>query len=422
MSGAKQDFKRVALVPIAILGLGIVAVYFLWLTRPQAAPSPVEVVPPLIRVQTLTPRALQLVVYAQGTVAPRTESELKPQVSAEVVWVSPALVPGGFFDAGDALLKLDPVDYEADLESARASIARAESEAKRARKERTRQRRLADRSVASQARIDDAENAARISEASLREARARLGRAERDLERTEVYAPYSGRVRSERVDLGQFVSRGESLARIYAVDYAEVRLPIPDRELRYLDVPLGYRDSGERKEPLTDAAYPIGELAEVGSEEAYGPAVTLRAEFAGRSHEWTGHIVRTEGELDPKSRMVTVVARVEDPYGRNEEASRPPLSVGLFVDVEISGHRLEQALVIPRSALRRDDQVLVLDAEDRIHYRSIKVLRTEREIVVVEAGLQAGERIAVSPMPDAIEGMRVRALEEEGRGRESGPT
>ena len=419
MTGAKQNFKRVALVPIAILGLGIVAVYFLWLTRPQAAPAPIEVAPPLIRVQTLSFEALQFFVDAQGTVAPRTESELKAQVSGEVVWVSPSLVPGGFFDVGDPLLKLSPVDYEADLESARASLARAESEAKRARKERNRQRRLADRSVASQARIDDAENAARISEASLREAKARLGQAERDLERTEVYAPYPGRVRAEQVDLGQFVSRGEPLARIYAVDYVEVRLPIPDRELRYLDVPLGYRDSGERREPLIDEAYPIDELAEVGSEDAYGPLVILKAEFAGKSHEWQGRIVRTEGELDPKSRMVTVVARVKDPYARKQASSRPPLSVGLFVEAEISGRQLGEALVIPRSALREGDRVLVLDAEDRVHYRPIKVLRTEREIVVVEDGLEAGERIAVSPMPDAVEGMRVRASEKDGRDREN---
>jgi len=419
MSGAKQDFKRVALVPVAILALGVVAVYFLWLTRPQAAPVPVEVLPPLIRVETLAPRPLQLFVDAQGTVAPRTESELKPQVSGEVVWVSPSLAPGGFFDLGDPLLKLNPVDYEADLESARALLARAESEARRARKERQRQRRLADRSVASQARIDDAENAARISEASLREARARLGRAERDLERTEVYAPYSGRVRSEKVDLGQFVTRGETLARIYAVDYAEVRLPIPDRELRYLDVPLGYRDSRSRPETLSDQGQPIGELAEVGAETADGPLVRLQAEFAGENHEWRGRIVRSEGELDPKSRMVTVVARVEDPYARKEEPGRPPLSVGLFVDAEISGRRIEEALVIPRSALREGSRVLVLDDEDRVHYRPIKVLRIEREIVVVEDGLDVGERIAVSPMPDAIDGMRVRALKDSANGQES---
>ena len=412
--------KRVFVIPFAILGVGVLAVYILWATRPEAVPVPTERAVPLIRVQTLDSHELQLFVQAQGTVEPRTESELKSQVSGEVLWVSPALVPGGFFDAGDPLLKLDPADYEANLESARAMLARAESDAGRARKERTRQRRLADRSVASQARIDDAQNASHVADAALREARARLGVAERDLQRTEIYAPYAGRVRSEKVDLGQFVSRGEALARIYAVDYAEVRLPIPDRELRYLDVPLGYRESREREEPATPGAYPIGNLAEAGAPDMSGPRVLLRAEFAGENHEWVGRIVRTEGELDPKSRMVTVVARVEDPYGRKDEVGRPPLSVGLFVDVQIEGRVVPDALVIPRSALREGGRVLVLDGEDRIHYRSIQVLRTEREVVIVEGGLEPGERVAISPLPEAVEGMRVRTQDEEPRRQESG--
>ena len=404
--------KRVLFIPMAILAVGVAAVALLWVTRPTAVPAAVEVVPPLIRVQTLNPVELQLFVDAQGTVKPRTESELKAQVSGEVVWVSQSLVPGGFFEAGDPLLKLNPVDYEADLESARASLARAESEARRARKERMRQRRLADRSVASQARIDDAENAAHIAEAALREAHARLGQVERDLERTEVYAPYSGRVRSERVDPGQFISRGEGLALIYAVDYAEVRLPIPDRELRYLDVPLGYRDPGARRGQTTEQTYSIDDLAEVGEENMYGPQVTLKAEFAGEDHEWMGRIVRTEGELDPKSRMVTVVARVEDPYGRNDKIDRPPLSVGLFVQVEIAGRIIPEALVIPRGAVREGERVLILDDENRLHFRPIEILRTERELVIVQGGLFAGDRVAVSPLPDAIEGMSVRVLDE----------
>ena len=128
--------KRVLVIPCAILGAGAIAVYVLWLTRPEAVPVPTERAAPLIRVQTLAPHELQLFVQAQGTVEPRTESELKSQVSGEVMWVSPALVPGGFFDAGDPLLKLDPVDYEANLESARAALARAESDARRARRRR----------------------------------------------------------------------------------------------------------------------------------------------------------------------------------------------------------------------------------------------------------------------------------------------
>ena len=414
--------KRVLFIPIAILGVGVAVVWVLWLTRPMADPTPVELIPPLIRVQTLGSQELQLVVEAQGTVAPRTESELKSQVSGEVLWVSPALVPGGFFDSGDRLLKIDPVDYEAGLESARAQLARAQSEAGRARKEKARQRRLADRSVSSQARIDDAENGAHVAEAGLREAQAQLGRAERDLERTVVYAPYPGRVRSERVDLGQFIARGESLARIYAVDYAEVRLPIPDRELRYLDLPLGYRESVATESAASEEAYPVDPLVDVGSGTMYGPQAILRAEFAGKQHEWAGRIVRTEGEIDPKSRMVTVVARVEDPYGRRTEDGRPPLAVGLFVEVEISGRTIPEAIVIPRSALRQGSRVLVLDSGNRLHYRPISVLRTERELVIVEDGLQTGERIAVSPMPDAIEGMSVRPKDEERAQKESGPS
>lgn len=413
--------KRVVFVPIAILGVGLAAVWLLWLTRPTVAPNLMEQMPPLVRVQTLSSQELQLVVEAQGTVAPRTESELKSQVSGEILWVSPALVPGGFFDSGDRLLKIDPVDYEADLESARAQLARAQSEAGRARKENARQRRLADRSVSSQARIDDAENAAHVAEANLREAQARLGRAQRNLERTVVYAPYPGRVRSERVDLGQFIARGESLARIYAVDYAEVRLPIPDRELRYLDLPLGYRESVATDRIAIEEAYPVDRLVEASSSTMYGPQAILRAEFAGRQREWAGRIVRTEGELDAKSRMVTVVARVEDPYGRKNEDGRPPLAVGLFVEVEISGRIIPEAIVIPRSALRKGSRVLILDSDNRLHYRHITVLRTERELLIVEDGLQAGERIAVSPMPEAIEGMLVRPKNEGPIHKEAGP-
>ena len=413
--------KRVLFVPLAILGVGVAVVMLLIATRPKAVPSAIEVIAPLIRVQTLSPIEWQLFVDAQGTVKPRTESELKAQVPGGVVWVADALVPGGFFEAGDPLMRLNSADYEADLESARALLARTQSEAGRARKELRRQRSLADRSVASQARIDDSETAAHVAESSLREARARLGRAERDLGRTEIYAPYSGRVRSESVDPGQFVSRGEALAKIYAVDYAEVRLPIPDRELRYLDVPLGYRDSPKHRRPRVKEVYSIDDLSEAVPEPVYGPRVVLRAEFAGENHTWEGQIVRTEGEIDPKSRMVTVVARIEDPYGRKDDEGRPPLSVGLFVEVEISGRVIPNAMVLPRSALHEGERVLVLDSEDRLYYRLVDVLRTERELVIIEGGLEAGERVAVSPLPDAIDGMLVRAREEEGTtGQERG--
>jgi RND family efflux transporter MFP subunit len=242
--------NKKVLVPLLILGAALVVV--LGLRFSSSAPPVVERpnFAPLVVTERATPQAFQFVVRAHGSVSPRSESDLVPQVSGEVVAVSSALAAGGFFEQGETLVRIERTDYEASLESARASLARADSEHSRARKERDRQRTLADRSVASQSRIDDAETAYRVAFASLREARARLGQAERDLDRTEIRAPYAGRVRSETVDAGQFVQRGTPIAKIYAVDFAEVRLPLPDRELAYLDIPLVPQASQRRMAPL----------------------------------------------------------------------------------------------------------------------------------------------------------------------------
>jgi len=402
----RASVDRKVWLPLAILGAGALGVAALVATRPRVEPAPPNVLAPLVRVERVEPRPVQFTVRAYGTVAPRTESELVPQVAGEVVWVSPALVSGGFFEAGEPLVRTDRRDYEADLESARAGAARAESESRRATKERERQQRLADRSVASEARIDDAENAYRAARATLREAEARLGRAERDLERTELRAPYAGRVRAERVDVGQFVSRGVAIATLYAVDYAEVRLPIPDRELAYVDLPLAYWPGA-------------GSEAEAETAAENSPSVRLRAEFAGREHVWTGRIVRTEGEIDPKSRMVHAVARVEDPYAREADSDRPPLAVGLFVEAEILGRSVDAAVMLPRAALRRDEAgpgepprdghfVLVVNDESRLEFRPVEVLRSERERVVIGAGLAAGERVCISRLRAPVDGMLVR--------------
>lgn len=386
-------------LPVAFLALGVAGVVLVWATRPEVTARPSETVAPLVRVVRVSPEEVQYAVRANGTIVPRTQSDLIPQVSGEVVWVSPSLVSGGFFDEGEPLLRIDARDYEAALESARAALARAESEFARARTERNRQRELAQRSVASQAQIDDADNAYRVAEAQRREARANLERAERELERTEIRAPFEGRVRSEEVDVGQFVNRGSSIARLYAVDFAEVRLPIPDRELAYLDLKLGTRSAVESAESAKSA----------GTAPEPGPEVLLHAEFAGREQTWRGRVVRTEGEIDPRTRVVNVVARVEHPY-----AEDPPLAVGLFVSAEILGRRVDAAFVVPRTALRdgvEGPEVLVVDAEDRVRFRSVEVLRERRGEAVIGRGLAAGERVLVSPLGTAVEGMRVRVVD-----------
>jgi RND family efflux transporter MFP subunit len=400
--------RKKALVPFVILVAGISIVGIVVATRPSVEAGPARVNAPLVSVIEVQPRDLEFSVHTQGTVVPRTESDLIPQVSGEVIWVSPRLVSGGFFEAADPLLRIDPSDHRVELEAARAVVARTKSEFARAETEIERQRSLAVQGVASQARIDDAEKAFQVAEAELREQTAKLARAERDLERTEIRAPYQGRVRSERVDVGQFVSRGVSIATLYATDYAEVRLPLPDRDLFYLDIPFDL--SGERGAPGG---------ASTGMQP--GPEVQLRAEFAGEPRTWLGHIVRTEGEIDAKSRMVHLVARVEDPYGQNGATGSAPLAVGLFVEAEIQGRRVENVFVLPRTALRTDagsDLVYVVDAGDRLRFTAVEVLRAERADVVIRSGLRPGDRVCVSPMAAAVNGMAVRtvrAADDEGR-------
>ncbi|MAJ61266.1 MAG: hypothetical protein CBC48_15720 [bacterium TMED88] len=381
------------LVAAAVLAVGVAGVFAILAMRPTPEERPQVKRAPLVEVMSVEPGPYEFVVRAHGTVVPRREGDLVPQVSGSVQWVSPALASGGFFGEGEPLLRIDPADAEVAVESARASVARAQSEAQRARRELSRQRTLAQRSVASQTNLDDALNAERVAAASLREAEARRVQAERDLSRTEIKAPYAGRVRSADIDVGEFVARGTSVAKIYAVDFAEVRLPIPDSDLGFLDLPLGGGPGGG---------------------EADGPRVLLRAQFGGEEQMWEGRVVRTEGEIDPRSRMVHVVAEVEDPYGRQlasaGSGSSTPLAAGLFVEADIYGRRVERASELPRIAVRDDATVFVVNEDNVVRERPIEILRTQSDRVIVGGGLRAGERVAVGLSEVVVDGMTVRPL------------
>jgi RND family efflux transporter MFP subunit len=232
--------------------------------------------------------------------------------------------------------------------------------------------------------MDDAQNRLHIAKASLRESNARLARAERDLDRTRLTAPYDGRVRTERVDVGQFVSRGVSIATIYATDIVEVKLPIHDDELAFLDIPLVADGTGLNKRV----------------------PVTLRARFAGAEHQWSGEIVRTEGELDPRTRMINLIAQVSSPY--DSDTDKPPLAVGLFVQADIHGLEVDDMVIMPRAALRGRSSVFVVDQENRLRSRAVEVLRIADDQVFIGGGLNPGERVCISPLDGALDGMLVR--------------
>jgi RND family efflux transporter MFP subunit len=374
--------KRI-LVPLLIVLAGFGLATVLIATGPRIEHGEPGSLEPLVRVQSVTPRPVQMRASTHGTVVARTESELVAEVAGRVIEISPQLVAGGFFAQGEQLLRIDPLDYEFALEQARAGTARAESELANARRAHARQVELRSRQMTSDALVDDALNRLRLAEAGLREATARVALARRDLERAALLAPYDGRVRVKRVDLGQFVGRGTSIATIYATDYAEVRLPIHDGELRFLDIPLG----------STALPNPV--------------AVELTADFAGGTHTWLGEVVRSEGELDAGTRMIHLVARVRAPYAGSE--SGPPLAVGLFVRAEILGRTIDDVIALPRAALRGNgDLVYVVDDQNRLRFRSVEVLRVVDEQAFISSGLESGERVCVSSLGNALDGMPVR--------------
>lgn len=382
---------RKLFLPLAVLAFGGVATIGLVAASPKLATEKPQHRAPSVRTVRAQLASVTLRVRTQGTVVPRTESDLVAEVSGRIIEVSPSLASGGFLEPGEAVVTIDPSDYEIAVERAKAALARAESRLGLAHSALSRQERLSKRKVGSSADLEGARSGKQVSEADVRDARAALAQAERDLSRTEVRVPFAGRVRSKSVDVGQYVNRGTPVARVYAVDYAEVRLPIPDRDAAFVDLPIDYRDAAGG---------------------ASGPPVLLRASFAGREHTWQGRIVRTEGELDPKTRMIHAVARVEDPYGLSDDPNRPPLAVGLFVEAEITGRELRDVMRLPRAALRGEHEVAVVTDEGRVEFRQVEVLRRDRKHVLIGAGLVAEEQVISGPLAVAVDGMQVRPFEE----------
>ena len=371
---------KTLVIPAIIIAAFLSIAATLMATAPVLEPSSETAMPLTVRVQTVAKEAVELKVHSQGSVVPSTISQLIPEVSGRVVWTSPNLVTGGFFKAGQELARIDDLDYRSARDRANATLKRATAEVEHAKYEYGRLKSLAERKLVSRSALENGLRAYRVAQAAIEDARANFDQAEENLKRTVLRAPFTGLVRAESVDIGQFASRGQPIATLYANDIVEVRLPIADRQLAYLNLP-----------PLRNGNFP----AEMQ------PNVTLKAEYGGQTLEWIGKIVRAEAEIDTASRMVQLVARI-----RSDEITEE-LSVGLFVTAEISGLAVDNIVRLPRSALRNNNQVLVIDRENKVRFRDVRPLRLYKDDVLIESGLQAGERVCLSTIQTAIDGMDV---------------
>ncbi len=377
--------NRKILLPLMVLSGAIIIAALMMLNKPRLEPQKTEPIYTTVTVRQVQPQAVQLSVTTQGTVAPRNQSTLVPEVSGRVVWMSPALVSGGQFTEGQILLRIDEGDYQTAVARAESAVVKAKAELGAADSEYQRVQKLFKQQLASQSQFDQAKRVYQVAEAGLNEAQLNLQQARRDLTRTKMQAPFSGRVRSETVDLGQFISRGEIIAKIYADDYVEIRVPIANTQFAYLNLDT----------------FSSGQLA---ADKA--PPAEVRARYANQSFQWQGTLVRMEAEVDSASRMFYGVVRVKNDVSETQ----PPLAVGLFVTVEIKGRYVENIVTLPRAAVRDNNRVLVLDKENRLHFRDVRLLRLQHEQVLISEGLSDGEWVCISPLQVVVDGMRVNPL------------
>ncbi len=392
--------KRV-ITPFLIVAAAGAVTAILVLSRPAPEIKAPEERVTLVEVETARSQDMVFTVDSQGTVEPRTQTTLVAEVSGRVLSVSDKFVVGGFFREGELLLSLDSADYEVSVQQARANLLTAQAQLTQEQAQAEQAAREWD--FSGRPRSDAPPLALRTpflaeAEARVLFAQADLARAQRQLERTKIRAPYDGLMREKMVDIGQYVGTGTQLARTFAVDFAEIRLPLADRDIAFLNL------------PQPGALVRASEDKPAGT-KSHGSPVLLSAVVGGKLAQWQARLVRTDGVIDSSSRVYYAIAQVNDPYNLRANSNESLLSIGSFVNATLQGVSAQGVFALPHSAVRNSNQVMIMDQEQRLRTRTVNVLRTDKDFVYIDEGIGNGEQVIISPVPVPIEGMRVATEE-----------
>lgn len=369
------------LMPMLAILAAVGVSWWLVQQKPVIERKPVVKKEPLVSVIKAQNETLSVPVFTRGTVTPGTQIQLVAEASGQVLSLSENFANGGFFRKGEQLIKIDTLEHDVKVKRAEANVAQAGQALVQAKAERR-----ARRSSGSRSQLGKFEIQVKQAEASYAAAKSELQAVKLQRTRTQIKAPFDGRVRQKLVNVGQYVAPGTQLGVIYAVDAAEVRLPLSDRQLGLVNVPLDF-----------------------ASRDKNGPPVVLVGQYGGKEYQWPGKIVRSESGLDERNRLLYVVAQVDDPYEKDpEQPDRPPLTSGFFVEAKIQGKTHENLFTIPRQALRNGNQVWLVNDSSELERRDIEVLYKGKDSIYVKSGLENGDRVVVSQLDIAVDGMRVR--------------
>ncbi|MGE6569914.1 efflux RND transporter periplasmic adaptor subunit [Shewanella vesiculosa] len=367
--------KKQIILPIIVLAIGIAGLVGISALKKPPEEKPVVDTTPLVSVEAIEYKPMTFSVSSYGVVAAKYDTELVAQVSGEIIYLADKFVKGGFVKKGDILAKIDPSDYEAGLLDSQANVASAKANM-------VQERANGEVALREWAEITSSKPTAlslrkpQLAQelAKLKSAEADLLRSHRDLERTVIRAPYDALISSREIGLGAYVTTGSKIGHIYNTDTAEIRLPLADKEMQYLD------QKGTHSE------------------------VTLMGNFAGSKQQWQGKIVRSEGVVDSKSRMTYLVAEIEDPYGLKTDKNE--LRFGTYVTANIQGSNAGNVAVIPRHLIV-NGLVAIMDSDNTLRYKPVKIIRQEGANVVISEGLDPGMEVITSALDYPLEGMKL---------------
>jgi len=383
------------LAPVLVLVGGIALVQVLVAAKPDPEKNDEEARLVSLYVDEVKSEQVTVSVKTQGEVRPKTEIDLIPQVSGRIVAMSERFNEGAEFAPDSMLLKIDDADYQVAAVRAEARVAEAQTDLERElatakiKKDEWSKERQTEEPTQFALNLTQVAGA----RANLRSAQADLQKARLDLQRTEIRVPFYGRVRNRNVGIGQYVTAGTRMGRVFSIDTVEIRLPLTDAQLVELNLPLGYMSNTP--------------------EEA--PRVNFSATLGNREYQWQGHIVRIDAAVDQDTRLIYATAEVSDPYGLGATDGMP-MAVGMFVGAEIDGVSEQAAYVMPRLALRNQDKVYVINADNRLEIRTVNVLSTSEDWVLVTSGVNPGDRVVTSTLPSAVDGMEVEPISRQARG------
>lgn len=383
---------RYVLTPILIILVAIFVLILMGIMAPKPAKKPVEIKAPLVEAVDLEKSDVAFTISSQGSVLPRTETTLISEVSGSIVSVSEKFQVGGFFKKGEEILRIDDIIYEvaflkaeSQLESAKAELEQENARGEQAKEEWLLTGKAIDKAPSLALRIPQLQQA----RANVKSAEANFKEAKTKLERTRILAPYDAMVKAKQVDIGQYVTTGSAMATTFAIDYAEVRLPVKQRDVEFLNLPKVNRVSDEAS------------------------AVNIYYESNGQKHAWSSTLIRYEGVVDMSSRVHYVVAQLNDPYSVLEQKQSGELRVGTFVKADITGKTVNGLLSIPRDAVHGANTLYLIDNENKLHIQPIDIYRAEVDYVYTLDNVDSQFRLITTNLETPVEGMTLRVAGEE---------